>query len=484
MDAKTLYQQGIVAVRAGDKELGQRLLARSLQLEPDNAMAWLWLSRTQSDPRRQRQCVERALVIDPQNATARELKARLQQRGSEGVRRDPPVASGGVTGVAAVVGGAALVGAAASVNDPDDPFADVVPASAQRSRKPAPVSLPPPPEPPSLAEQKQIRRLLEEAEALAGQGRTDDALERWVQVLGIQVDNAFAMKFAVRTLTRLRYVDDATELVRRALDAGTRSLPIHLTALDLAKLTGDHRWLADLRQRVLLLPEAETPVILKVVDDLLAEDQTAPALRALTYALEKAPQDQALLVRMGDLQKRLGRPREAMRYYNDAARIDLRTPEGREADEKLTDFAPELTDRERGSVLLAWREAAAFGVFGLLLAWQDVGLNLANMTAERWLGVGLAVIGGYLLVTATSSPQQRGLARLLGGQPPDSVGAVGPNDEASRLPVVPLPLRVMLGVIGSLVLALAFYLVFNTAINLIVDPVPADLDQFYELLFG
>lgn len=463
MDATTLFREGTSAFKRGDHDEARRLLTRSVQLDPRNATAWLWLSRVQTDPRRQRQCVERALVIDPDNAAARQIQARL---------------AGQADGSGTVRNGSSAPAA------PADPFTGVTPV-ALPGRKP-------PPPPPSPADERRIHALLEKAELHKANDRDEDALECWVSVLTIQVDHEYAMKHSVKTLVKLGYFDDAEELVTRAIEAGTRSIPIHLTAIDLGKRSHSHQRVNELRRALVRLPGVEPVVIARVIDDLLALDDTETALAICKGALAQHPQDQGLLVCMGDIQKRLGRPREAVGFYNQAAALGTRNEAGREADKRLEDYAPVLTDRERGSVALAWREASGFGVFFFLLAWQDVGLNLAHMTPDRWLGVLLGVIGGYLLVTATSSPQQRGLAKLLGGQvpPPPYQGATlidrtaGAVEEVSRLPRIALPLRVALGVTGTLILFVGAWLVFSTAIDLLFfNPVPPDLSQLDMLLY-
>jgi hypothetical protein len=167
-----------------------------------------------------------------------------------------------------------------------------------------------------------------------------------------------------------------------------------------------------------------------------------------------------------------------------------------------------ITDIERGSMRLAWREV--FGLFMLffLLAWEDAGANTALMGSRRWMGVLLSLVGGYLLVTATSSPQQQPLARMLGGIVPDSpktpqrrinwIGSLlrgsgidideekfhsGPIDQATNLPIIPLWLRFVMGIAGLAMLLLAFALVFTRALGLISGS-DLNLDpEFYEIFF-
>jgi hypothetical protein len=137
-------------------------------------------------------------------------------------------------------------------------------------------------------------------------------------------------------------------------------------------------------------------------------------------------------------------------------------------------------------VLLAVREACGFGVVYLLMAWQDAGLNLLNLGLNRMIGVILSIIGGYLAITATSSPAQQPLARWLGGivpEPPekprnDFEAATMMPELASDLPAITLPVRFVLGAVGMVLLVVAFWLVFNTAIGLVNNPNPR---EFYIL---
>ena len=120
------------------------------------------------------------------------------------------------------------------------------------------------------------------------------------------------------------------------------------------------------------------------------------------------------------------------------------------------------------------------------MAFQDAGLNLLQLGTGRIGGILMSIVGGYLLVTATSSPQQKPLASWLGGSVPaakppkpkaekeDVVAAVmgEPEEEATTLPIVPVGIRVLLGVVGVLLLVGAFVLVFSTALALLRNPTP------------
>ncbi|MBI5667046.1 MAG: tetratricopeptide repeat protein [Chloroflexi bacterium] len=420
-DAQTLYREGVAAIREHKNITeGRRLLTQSLRLNPDNDMAWLWLARTVSDVEKQRQCVERALTINPTNAQALAFRHKLA-----------PAVNGSV------------------------PSVQPVPVSSPRQAL-------------KLGDSKNLEPLLKTAQKLLDDGNTEGAIAEWVKVLQHQPDHETALGSAVRHLSRLRFYDDAKELVWRALDYGTTHPSVYLTAIDLLKREGRYGEADDMRRRLAGLPTVSETVISDVVDYFLRGGQVQDAQDILTQALAHRPDSQKLLVRLGDLYHELGQEREARETYDRAARLGLRTEDGRLADRKLTQFAPTLTDRERGSKLLALREAVGIGLFYLLLGWQDAGLNLLNLGSPRWLGVALSTLGAYLLVTATSSPQQQPLAGWFGGKVPEAAS----EGEATTLPVLPLEARLLFGIAGLALLALAFYLVLGAAISLITNPTP------------
>ena len=447
MDARTLYRQGVDAIRdERDLEKGRQLLSESLKLNPNSDLAWLWLSRTYVDNLKRRlYCLEKAVHLNPDNAKARELLERLQ------------------------------------------PSQEIVGADGEL-RQVVPPTIPAP----SREQKQQIIVLLRKADQLLEKDDAEAAIECWVEVLSVQVDHETAMRNAVMHLSKLGYISDAKELVWRAINAGTQHPSIYLTAMDIAKHDKDADLYDELRQKVVQLPEADETLIARMIDEYLANLQYDQAHDILKSAVARHPDNQKMLVQMGDLMKKMGRPGEATFFLERAAQLGLRSKEGREADKLLSQSAPVLTDRERGSVVMAAREAAGFGVAYLLLAWQDAGLDLLNMGVGHWLGVLLSLAGGYLLITATSSPQQVPIAGMLGGEePPKRKGkeklpirkqASGALEEQTELPTIPEPMRYVLGGVGGMLLVVAFTLVFSESIGLLLDPVTPDLSLMFELL--
>jgi tetratricopeptide (TPR) repeat protein len=254
-----------------------------------------------------------------------------------------------------------------------------------------------------------------------------------------------------------------------------------MTAIDMAERQGDYAEAEALRERIASLPDADEQLLVTVVDYYAERLQFEQARQFIERALETNPKRQRLLVRMGDLLEAMDQPQAAITYYDQAVRLGTRTDEGKTADKRLARAVPVITDRERGSVWLAMRETLGFVIFGLVLAWQDAGLNLMDMGLRRWVGVVLGFVGGYLLITATSSPQQDPIASWLGGDLPENLKhkrdefLARPGQakqDPTELPIISEDARYVLGFVGVLVLALAFALVFHRSLGIVIDNPP------------
>lgn len=69
----------IEAIKAGNKQLGQQLLAQILQSDPNNEQAWLWMSAVVDEDKR-KYCIERVLKINPNNILASQALSQLNQK--------------------------------------------------------------------------------------------------------------------------------------------------------------------------------------------------------------------------------------------------------------------------------------------------------------------------------------------------------------------------------------------------------------------
>ncbi len=79
-EAQQLYERGLAAARGGQKRVAAGLLTRSLQLDPHNERAWLWLSGVLEDPRQQAFCLQAVLRISPANQPAQRGLRVLEER--------------------------------------------------------------------------------------------------------------------------------------------------------------------------------------------------------------------------------------------------------------------------------------------------------------------------------------------------------------------------------------------------------------------
>ena len=69
-DVGELLEEAMARVNAGELSQGRALLERTLEQDPHNDPAWVWLSGCVEDPRQRRICLEQALNVNPVNQAA------------------------------------------------------------------------------------------------------------------------------------------------------------------------------------------------------------------------------------------------------------------------------------------------------------------------------------------------------------------------------------------------------------------------------
>jgi DNA-directed RNA polymerase subunit RPC12/RpoP len=70
-DFEQLIQDGIIAVKNGNRSLAKKLLDQAALINSTDPRIWIWLSATTDDLQERRTYLERAVTLDPSNATAK-----------------------------------------------------------------------------------------------------------------------------------------------------------------------------------------------------------------------------------------------------------------------------------------------------------------------------------------------------------------------------------------------------------------------------
>lgn len=91
MNANTLYERAATAIRTRQLAEARRLLSEAVRLDPGHELAWLSLASVLTDMPQAIECLQRVLVINPDNRTAREwLALALQQRSRQEAAAETP----------------------------------------------------------------------------------------------------------------------------------------------------------------------------------------------------------------------------------------------------------------------------------------------------------------------------------------------------------------------------------------------------------
>ena len=66
-----VFQEAVEALREGKKARARELLTGLLKSNQNNAAYWVWLSATMDTPKERIYCLQTALKLEPENASAR-----------------------------------------------------------------------------------------------------------------------------------------------------------------------------------------------------------------------------------------------------------------------------------------------------------------------------------------------------------------------------------------------------------------------------
>jgi hypothetical protein len=86
------YQRALHAAQSGDRKTAYLLFKQVVLEDPSVIQAWVWMGKLVDDPELQRECLQRALLLDPSNVEARAGMDLLLLR--DAVAVSPPVTDG------------------------------------------------------------------------------------------------------------------------------------------------------------------------------------------------------------------------------------------------------------------------------------------------------------------------------------------------------------------------------------------------------
>ena len=80
-----LLRQGVEAARAGNKAVARALLEQVVALDQHHEKGWFWLAAVSDELHEKITCLSNVLVINPDNARAQSILARLEDEPVQGV---------------------------------------------------------------------------------------------------------------------------------------------------------------------------------------------------------------------------------------------------------------------------------------------------------------------------------------------------------------------------------------------------------------
>ncbi len=281
MAVQNLLQRAILEARAGREQTARELFLEVVELEPQNALAWMWLTGLLEEPAARQEACRRVLALDPANRAAQAYLEKLIREEGQAAREN----------------------------------------TIQREQK------------------------LKQAGRLAKTGRRQEALALVQQVTAQELNNLRAWRLLARLSTNL---DEQIQALQQA---------VRLRPQDL-------RLRAELRQKL--------------------------HYRSHPQALAKLFEEQGNFAQALAVYKRMGASartsEEWDRVYHNVTRLEAQQREG------IRFVHPSL------SVL---RLAAGPPLLYAALMWLQIGIDpFADFEALPWLGLPLAMLGGWLTALA------------------------------------------------------------------------------------
>ncbi len=466
---ESLYQSGAQALQAGDRARARALWIQALQQNPRDLKLWIALTRTCDSRAEQLYCLIQSRRLLPREIMLEAAYRRFRQRHADVTPEVP-----GWLDLAAILSDEELAAL------PPEPDIHGPPPEAGLSFPTAAAQAFAPPEerrrPAGLLDQRQraerIRGLLLIADGRLARGDADEALSLYLSVLELDPANADALAGALRLLSRARRLEEAESLTVRSIEAGNQDPAAYVSLAELRLRTGEgDPW--EPLAALIDLPAVRPLHLLRAATLYWQEGRRKEGLAALHAAERRDPADQTVLMRLADAYRDLQHADRAVYYLRRVTDQGARTALGQAAEDALLDVAPHIPRYIQTSTLYALREVAGVVLIYFFLAVLDAGVTLTGIGLRGWGGLVLSAIGGYLAVTATSSPAQSlfGELRKARAAPPIRLDSRLREDylpdpvEDAPFPILSKTWRIALGAAGAVILAVAAGLVLANSLS-------------------
>ena len=452
--ADLLYEAGRRALQAEDRRRARALWVQAVALNPRHVRSWTALLQVCADPDEQLYCLYQLGRLNPQDPRLRRAYERFRaQHPSARPRPLPELTAPPAADPRPETALAAM---------PDQPLAEAPsPAAPARPAESTAQSRTHDAVAARRAEQLTAGLLLVAARKREA-GDDTGALAVYRDILRSDPTHVEALAESVRILSRQKRLEEARDWVEHSLRAGNRDPGAYVSLAELRLLIGGgDPWepLAALRR----LPDLKPHHLLGAASVYWRHGQLRPALETLHAAEQMAPHEQAVLMRLAQAYEELG---SLKRVVDRGARTAI----GQAAEELLLERAPHIPRHIQMHMLYALREVLGIFLLFLLIAILDAGVSLTGISLAGWAGLLLSLVGGYLVVSAASSPSQQVFQRFLRpSAAPEKRSA--PDDpylpetlEDEPVPSLPMEVRLTLGTVGGVLLIVAAVLVLRNSL--------------------
>jgi tetratricopeptide (TPR) repeat protein len=403
-----LLQEGISALKRGDKARARACLLAVVKREKGNELAWLWLSGAVEKDDERLACLEKVLAINPANERARQGLAWLRSR------LPPPP-------------------------EPQDipcPFCGT-PVPLRETTCPAcgenqTVTCPSCGNSVGVESPACPRCGQETGEAKAGvaayysalgdayreQGKWGMALEAWQHALSGRPSQPGLHRRIAAAHKALGQSAEAIASYKQALEEDPGDVEATLHLIESYAAREDWKQAEEIYRQVRARKKSSSAMICGLGDLALRRNDFRRALNAYEEAARGRDLDdegRALVyARLGRLYDLRGDENKAVRTYRRAEALAPEGQAGRLARRQLADIRPPMPDKALADWAETLREMAGPVLGCALLLGIQAGFNPYRLTLTGMLGLMLAAVGVFCLVCATSTPRNGIFTLLLG----------------------------------------------------------------------